>query len=105
MTSDALIRQNHLVIGPESSNGVVTHPAAHAPGDEVEQLRTALVSNRRISMAIGILMRDRNIDEDQAFGCLRRVSQDSNRKLRDVAEEVIQHRRLTPRDVRKQSPA
>ena len=60
------------------------------------QLRAALVSNRRISMAVGIVMRDQNVDEDQAFAYLRRSSQDSNRKLRDVAEDVIRDLRSLP---------
>jgi AmiR/NasT family two-component response regulator len=41
-------------------------------------------------------MRDQNIDENEAFMHLRRMSQDSNRKLRDIAEDVIDHRRLPP---------
>jgi AmiR/NasT family two-component response regulator len=98
MTSEAPPRQNQPVFGPDQSNGFFTRRAAQAPSDEVEQLKAALVSNRRISMAIGILMRDRQLDEHQAFGCLRRASQDSNRKLRDLAEEVIHHRRLAPPD-------
>ena len=80
-----------------TSNGLADHAAETAPpSEEVDQLRAALVTNRRISMAMGILMRDRNVDEDQAFAYLRRVSQDSNRKLRDVAEDVIKHRRFMP---------
>jgi AmiR/NasT family two-component response regulator len=47
-------------------------------------------------MAVGIVMRDQNVDEDQAFAYLRRTSQDSNRKLRDVAEDVIRDRWLPP---------
>ena len=54
------------------------------------------MSNRRISLAMGILMRDQDVDENEAFTYLRRMSQDSNRKLRDVAEDVIDHRRLPP---------
>jgi AmiR/NasT family two-component response regulator len=47
-------------------------------------------------MAVGIVMRDQNVDEDQAFAYLRRSSQDSNRKLRDVAEDVIRDLRSLP---------
>ena len=41
-------------------------------------------------------MRDRNLDEVEALTALLRISQESNRKLRDVAEDKIYHRRLSP---------
>ena len=40
-------------------------------------------------MAIGILMATRQLTDDAAFDCLRRVSNQRNVKLRLVAEEVI----------------
>ena len=91
MTSDALIRLPHLHDQLSAGNGRTDLAAATAePETEVAQLRAALVSNRRISMAVGIVMRDQNVDEDQAFAYLRRSSQDSNRKLRDVAAALLQ---------------
>ncbi|HEY8307856.1 MAG TPA: ANTAR domain-containing protein [Lapillicoccus sp.] len=97
MTSDALIRLPHLHDELSAGNGRTDLAAATAePETEVAQLRAALVSNRRISMAVGIVMRDQNVDEDQAFAYLRRSSQDSNRKLRDVAEDVIRDLRSLP---------
>jgi hypothetical protein len=93
VTSDALIRRNQPLVGHPSRNGFSRYRVAAPPSQEVER------SNRRISMAMGILMCGRDIDEDQAFSYLRRVSQESNRKLRDVAEDVIQYRRLPPRTV------
>lgn len=55
---------------------------------EIENLRAALVSARRIGAAIGILMGARRITDDQAFAILSDVSQRRNRKLRDVADHV-----------------
>ena len=52
-------------------------------------LELALVSNRRIGMAIGILMERHRLTEEQAFDRLRELSQRSNVKLRDVAEQLI----------------
>ncbi len=73
---------------------VATHPGkAHEQANEVAQLRSALISNRRISMAVGILMRDPDLDEHDAFDVLRRASQTQNRKLREIAEDVIEARR------------
>ena len=61
---------------------------------EVSQLRSALDSNRRIGMAMGIVMNQRRVDEMHAFDVLRRISQNTNRKLRDIAEDVIRDRRV-----------
>jgi len=52
-------------------------------------LERALVSNRRIGMAIGILMARRGLTEEQAFQCLRDESQRRNIKLRELAETVV----------------
>jgi len=60
--------------------------------DEVTQLEVARDSNRRIGMAMGIVMNQRQVDESQAFDVLRRISQNTNCKLRDVAEDVIRDR-------------
>ncbi|MGY1777829.1 ANTAR domain-containing protein [Geodermatophilus sp. SYSU D00804] len=57
--------------------------------EQMAHLRTALESNRRIGMAIGILMALRKVDEEAAFGLLRTASSHRNVKLRQVAEEVI----------------
>jgi AmiR/NasT family two-component response regulator len=42
---------------------------------------------------MGMLMERHNLTSDQAFGVLRRYSQDSNTKLQSVAEQVIATRR------------
>jgi curved DNA-binding protein CbpA len=60
---------------------------------EVNQLRIARDSNRRIGMAMGIVMNQRHVTDTQAFDILRGTSQNTNRKLRDVAEDVIGGRR------------
>jgi len=62
--------------------------------DEVTQLEVARDSNRRIGMAMGIVMRQRQVDEPLAFDALRRISQNTNRHLRDVAEDVVSARRI-----------
>jgi AmiR/NasT family two-component response regulator len=61
---------------------------------EVTQLKVARDSNRRIGMAMGIVMSQQQVDETVAFDMLRRISQNTNRKLRDVAEDVIRTRRI-----------
>ena len=48
-----------------------------------------MVSNRRIGMAVGILMERHRLTEEQAFDRLRDLSQRRNVKLRDLAEQMI----------------
>ena len=61
--------------------------------DEAEtvagQLRQALASNRTIGTAIGIVMARYGLASDRAFHTLVRISQQSNRKLREVADEIV----------------
>ena len=52
-------------------------------------LEEALRSSRTIGAAIGILMESRKISSDEAFGVLRQTSQDQNRKLRELAAEIV----------------
>jgi GAF domain-containing protein len=54
-----------------------------------EQLSTALATRKTIGQAVGIVMERYQLDEDRAFGYLVRVSQHSNTKLRDVAQELV----------------
>jgi len=54
-----------------------------------EQLSLALESRAAIDQAKGILMGTTGCDADQAFDLLRQESQAENRKLREVAAELI----------------
>jgi len=49
-----------------------------------------------IEQAKGILMVQSKIDEDAAFDLLRRASQRENRKLRDIAAELVDRARTQP---------
>lgn len=63
---------------------------------QVSNLRLALESNRRIGMAVGILMALRGVRESDAFDDLVQVSRTTNRKVREVAEHVVQTGELPP---------
>lgn len=54
-----------------------------------ENLEAALHSNREIGTAIGILMARHKVTRDQAHELLRLASQDSNRKMSEIATEVV----------------
>lgn len=55
----------------------------------VEQLSTALGTRHRIGLAQGLLMHRFGCDTDSGFALLRRASQHTNRKLRDIAVDLV----------------
>lgn len=60
-----------------------------------EQLETAIESRDVIGQAKGLIMAQMGVDADGAFEFLRSMSQRQNRKLRDVAEMLIEQRNAT----------
>ncbi|WP_405059557.1 GAF and ANTAR domain-containing protein [Kribbella sp. NBC_01505] len=90
-----------------------THPYAFGPDEEAiahilarhasvavatarheKQLAAAVDARKLVGQAMGILMERFDVDGDQAFAILKRYSQDTNRKLRDVAQDLIDTRKL-----------
>jgi GAF domain-containing protein len=55
-----------------------------------EQLQQALVSRAVIDQALGIIMSGHKLDADEAFGILRKASQEQNVKVRAVAARLVQ---------------
>lgn len=62
--------------------------------EQVEQLTIARDTNRRIGIAMGIVMTRLRVNDGEAFEVLRRLSQNSNRKLPCVAEDIIRDRHI-----------
>jgi GAF domain-containing protein len=56
-----------------------------------EQMSDALASRKVIGQAIGLVMERYQIDDQRAFEFLVRISQSSNVKIRDVAQEMVDH--------------
>lgn len=71
----------HAAVAVESARGT-------------EHLLRAVDARNLIGQAQGILMERFSIDSDQAFGVLKRYSQDNNLKLNAVAQRLIDSRRL-----------
>lgn len=72
--------------------------AAHAAsaiiaGRYGQQMQSALSTRDRIGQAKGIIMERYGVDELRAFDLLRRLSQESQVKLVDIAQRVIDTRR------------
>ena len=59
---------------------------------EGEQLQSALSTRDRIGQAKGIIMERYGVDDVRAFEMLRRLSQDGNTRLVDIAQRVIDTR-------------
>jgi hypothetical protein len=57
--------------------------------ERVVQLETALRSRPTIEQAKGMIMVVHRCDDEQAFRVLIAVSQSCNRKLREVANEIV----------------
>jgi GAF domain-containing protein len=70
---------------------VLANARAYATQQQVsEQLMEALRSRELIGQAKGILMERQGVSDEEAFDILRRASQRTNVKLRQVAEEIVE---------------
>ncbi len=65
---------------------------------EVTQLQEAVRTRQLIGQAVGVTMERFGLDEARAFGFLARLSQDSNTKLRHVAERLLDETGTAPSD-------
>ena len=54
-----------------------------------EQMQAAMQNRSVIEQAKGIIMGDRKCGPDEAFNILAKISQDTNRKVRDVAAALV----------------
>jgi hypothetical protein len=61
-----------------------------AAQDKEANLRAAIRSRESIGQAMGILMERHRITASQAFDLIVHASQNTNVKLRDIAEELVQ---------------
>jgi GAF domain-containing protein len=69
---------------------VLSNAQAYASAEELnDQLKEALETREIIGEAKGILMEREGVSGEEAFEMLRRLSQNANVKLRDVARRVV----------------
>jgi AmiR/NasT family two-component response regulator len=72
---------------------LATHAAlALAAASTRQEFSSALASRDHIGQAKGILMERFNIDSVRAFEMLKKLSQDTNTPIRDLAQRVIASR-------------
>lgn len=73
----------------DQGRSTARHLSRQADRGEIAQLQHALASNRTIGVAIGILVERYQLTPEAAFAFLSRHSQRTNRKVYDLAEELI----------------
>lgn len=69
-------------------------PALERARVDVANAERALLGCRDIGVAIGVLMTRRGVDREAAYDLLRRTSQESQVKIRDLAVEYLRTGRL-----------
>lgn len=79
---EARVRIDHDLIIDLQAEGILSR-------EHALQLEEALKSSRVIGTAIGVIMASRDVGEDDAFTVLKVASQNSNRKLREVATDLV----------------
>jgi len=84
-----------LFAGPAAT--AFANAAAYAAAAKLnENLREAIATREIIGEAKGILMARQGCTSDEAFDILRRASQRTNRKLRDIAVELVETTEHSP---------
>lgn len=80
---EARVDVDEAMIAELQADGVLSR-------EHTAQLEEALRSSRRIGAAIGIVMANDKVREQAAFEILSKASQDTNRKLRLLADELVE---------------
>lgn len=86
---DAVAHQQARAFAVQASTALVLVLRSAAQAEQSAQLEQALTSRMEIDQALGILMGQQHCTADEAFVLLRKHSQNNNRKLRDVAVDLI----------------
>ncbi len=90
------VEPDHFDVSDQEVAHILARHAAVAlqSAKDTDNLWRAIDARKTIGQAQGILMERYAIDAEQAFGVLRRYSQDNNVKLNVVAQRLIETRRL-----------
>ena len=63
--------------------------ALAAAREKIANLEIALTTARQIAMAVGVVMATYKLSADESFDMLGVASQNTHRKLREIAEAVV----------------
>jgi response regulator NasT len=56
---------------------------------ELRDAKDRLADRKVIERAKGVLMREKGVGEDEAFALMRKLAMDRNRRLADVAQQIL----------------
>ena len=76
-------------IGTHLDLAVIRFAESQQLKQELHKVKTSLAERNTVDKAKGIIMRQRNISEDAAYKMLRKLAMDRNRRIGEVAGEVI----------------
>ena len=82
-------RAKAVLVAALASTALIAAREREAEERRADNLHAALATREVIGQAQGILMERERITADEAFDVLRRASQHLNRKLRDVAQTLV----------------
>lgn len=57
--------------------------------NELTSVKSALEHRKLVERAKGIIMKQRHMDEDSAYRAMRKLAMDNNKKMHEVAEQII----------------
>jgi response regulator NasT len=57
--------------------------------EELEETKSTLADRKLIDKAKGIIMKQRGMDEAEAYKSLRKMAMDSNKRISEIAKDVI----------------
>lgn len=86
------VEEQALVFAAQASITVSNAQALERSQQLAQHLAIALENRDVIGQAKGILMTAQAVSSDEAFDMLRRASQRSNRKLHEIAREIVERR-------------
>ena len=61
----------------------------HALRSELEKTKNTLEERKLVDKAKGIVMQQRQCSENEAYNILRKLSMENNKRISEVAEQII----------------
>src|SRR5665213_3205172 len=86
---EQLLAETFVVLADVATIGILQRRSTHRSAMMAEQLQHALNSRVVIEQAKGVLAERNGVDMDTAFNALRRYARNHNRKLSELAMEVV----------------
>jgi response regulator NasT len=62
--------------------------------EELERARLTLLERKTIDRAKGLLMEQKGLSEDAAYKLLRKLAMDQNKRIGDVAHDLVTYARV-----------